>query len=368
MGGPIIKDKLWFYAGFAPQFISTNLDRIIQAQSEIGNTGQAQVDSTGTPITHEVADQKYTNTQTSYQFTGKLTYLVNENHTIAVAVYGNPTKTSGAQAVGANNEGGSIFDESYGSTDVSARYAGKALQQADADQGPRYGYHHQQGSLGNPTVSVSDLDGIHAAQRLDAPAIQWLTTTNLLNPLFDDGTVPSSQQSAAVKAACAVHADGFDPCPVSNYQTGGVGQFSDVTLNRIQGSLKFTNFIDNLLGHHQIKYGIDAGYDTYLEQKTTTGGQFFQAMYSDGVLTSYTGIRGYGHADPNSLGNAALVPRCDERGSEPPAHHPARRRHHQRQHQQPDLLRVRPGLRVEHHGQRPCPRYRRPPRVPEAVC
>ena len=119
---------------------------------KIGNTGQAQVDSTGTPVTHEVADQKYATTQTSYQFTGKLTYLINENHTIALAVYGNPTKNSGVpNGIGGSNEGNAVFDESYGSTDISARYAGKLFNKQMLVEAS-VGYHHQQGSNGNPTI------------------------------------------------------------------------------------------------------------------------------------------------------------------------------------------------------------------------
>src|SRR5213082_3595777 len=33
LGGPILKDKLWFFAGFAPSLVSRNLNRIISAQS-----------------------------------------------------------------------------------------------------------------------------------------------------------------------------------------------------------------------------------------------------------------------------------------------------------------------------------------------
>ena len=306
LGGPIIKDRLWFYVGFAPQYISTNLDRIIQAQKDDG-TGHAVVDASGTPVTTPVASQRYTNTQSSYQYTGKLTFAINENHSLELAVYGNPTKTTGAQTVGAINEGASIYDQAWGSTDYKLRYAGKIFNKQMLVEA-QVSYHRQGGSQNSPTITVGDLDGQTAAQRLDSPSIEYLTTTNLLNPLFNDGTIPSSQTSAAVLAACQIKSDGFDPCPVTNYTTGGLGYLSTVTLDRVQAGLKLTNFIDNLAGHHQIKYGADFGYDRYQEVKTYTGGQAFYGIFSGSSLSYYRGIRGFGFEDPSTPGLPALVP------------------------------------------------------------
>src|SRR5438128_8853035 len=94
LGGPIVKDKLWFFAGFAPQFISRNVDRIISAQQS-NAAGQPVLDSSGNPVANEIARQTYPATQTTYNMSGKLTYLLNENHSIALAGYGNPTTNTG---------------------------------------------------------------------------------------------------------------------------------------------------------------------------------------------------------------------------------------------------------------------------------
>src|SRR5205085_12092700 len=79
LGGPILKDKLWFFAGFAPSLVSRNLDRSINAQQSTP-TGQTALDANGNPITNEIASKRYTSTQTSYNVSGKLTYLLSENH------------------------------------------------------------------------------------------------------------------------------------------------------------------------------------------------------------------------------------------------------------------------------------------------
>jgi hypothetical protein len=307
LGGPILKDKLWFFAGFAPQIASTNRDRIIQSQIDDGS-GRAVIDpTTNAAKTQEVARQTYKSTTTAYQFTGKLTYLVNENHTIALALYGNPTTTTGAQVVGAFNEGASLFDTQNGSTDVSLRYSGKVLNKSMLVEAT-LAYHHQLGRADIPSTSVVSIQGISAATLHDTPAIRYRATLNLLDSHLDDGMIPESQKSQAVRNACQLAANGFNPCPVLNYFTGGLGFLGDSTLDRYAGILKLSNFVE-LAGHHQFKYGLDVSEDHYDQTKTYTGGQIFDARPSGtNTVDQYRGIRGYGHLDPTRPGLPVFAP------------------------------------------------------------
>ena len=308
LGGPILKDKLWFFAGFAPQLTSLNYNRIISARRDDG-TGRAVIDpATGAAETHEIARKTYTGTDTAYQFTGKLTYLVNENHTLALAVYGNPTTGTGApNGVGNSNEGAFLYDQQSGSTDVSLRYSGKLLNKTMLIEATG-AYHHQFGGSRSPTVNFTTVDGVSGAALRETPAVSYRGVLNLLSPYFQsDPTTPDYQKSGVVAQQCAITASGFDPCPVNRYRTGGLGFVSSATLDRIGGVLKLSNFVD-LAGHHQFKYGVDAAQDKYNEDKFYTGGQFFYARLANGSVTKFDGIRGYGHADPNAAGKPALDP------------------------------------------------------------
>lgn len=315
LGGPLLKDKLWFYAGFAPQVVSTDNQRIIQAQQDDG-AGAAALDGSGNPVVSEVARKKYVQKQVSVQFTGKITWLVEENHSLALALYGNPSRISGGQPTTQarvnGNEGAFLYDQTFGSIDASLRYQGKLFDKSMLVEA-NLGVHRQSGSAVFNNTAAGAVGQLSAAQVANAPNVRWINRDSLLNPLFDDGALPDYQRSAAVLAACAPRADGFVPCPVVNYNTGGFGPLIDSTLTRYLEEIKLSNFVE-LFGHHHVKYGARFEEDKYDVNKTFTGGQAFVALTGAGPGGSVLyGAQGFGHASASD----PTAPALDPNGTQP---------------------------------------------------
>jgi len=300
VGGPILRDRLWFFAGVAPQLNSLYEDRLIQALQDDGSARPLSA-SDGTPVFREIARKRYTQTTRTLQFAGKLTWLLSENHSLALGAYGNPTAKSGALGNMRGNEGTFLYRQDVGSIDVSLRYAGKVFAKSMLIEATA-GYYRQGGRNGAEPIAVGP---VSAATLRDTPGVFWNGNRNMLDPIFQDATLPDYQRDLA---ACQIQANGFDPCPVAGYATGGLGNLFDETLDRFTAEAKLTNFFA-LAGHHQLKYGVDYAIDNYLQFHSLSGNEIARERPEQGdFLVQQLGFedpfqRGQPQADPNHPGH-----------------------------------------------------------------
>jgi hypothetical protein len=283
VGGPIMKDRLWFYVGFAPVLRRTVQERFMSATVEDpANPGEALRDATtGLAIGRELPgfSRRFDDKTTSFQLTSKLTYLFNENNNLSVSFMTSP---SNRKYLGLSNAAVSYAMTEVQSdfTDVIARYSSKLLDKRLLVE-VMGGWHHQLDQQKPGTV-----DGV---DQKNTSGVQWLFT----HPLSDFEAVPSD---------CATTAGGLDPCVVTGYATGGYGFYDKTLLDRFGGKASAT-YLASFFGSHQLKAGVDIQRSSYDHTKGYSGGKFLRertmqaarntTLYPTRVV-SFQNFRSYG--------------------------------------------------------------------------
>ncbi|NTX61644.1 TonB-dependent receptor [Myxococcus sp. CA051A] len=283
LGGPILKDKLWFFAGFAPSFTRYQHTRTLNA-IRLNADGSRITNDEGFTVVDPIAgsDRQYYADTRTVQYMGKLTYLINQDHNVSIALNGTPTTTGGMGKLSINPQSGGLpgalssrpgdfaFTETNANaTSLALKYAGAFMDKkvlVDAN----LGWFHQ-------TASTLPADGskIGSSQGL-AGYSRMLYNFERRLTVFEN--LPAGQE-AACDPLETVDENG-DPvsverCPVTGYTLGGPGLMSDAKLDRYQINAKAT-YLLNALGTHVLKAGVDTEFLSYDQLKAYGGGVYFQ--------------------------------------------------------------------------------------------
>jgi hypothetical protein len=293
LGGPIIKDKLWFYVGFDISTIRYSIDR------EFRRTVNDMVEA------NPLYTENYLASSRTIQGIAKLTYSLNADNRFSFQVFGTPTSSGG----------GATFD---GTTVRPGNYA----------INPQTGYPE---SGGNGTYS--SVAHTYISNPIDA-ILKW-NSSFMQKKLLLDVTLGTHYQADANRAADGSSAlstgnrelgsyynvnyrrgesgggfhdigefeKGFaaspgyakcmEPgatCLVSDYVTGSPRDLNEATYNRHHGHA-IVSYLANFLGHHVIKAGIQSEYTSYRNQKSnkvlleSEDGKQFDQEERFGVLT-----------------------------------------------------------------------------------
>ncbi len=264
VGGPIIKDRLWFHAGFNPSFRYDDVSRIIKTQVNENGDGVPDTDENGFAILDELDRTTLEENRTTYFYSGKLTGAVTPDHQGSIAVMGSPSQRDeyggGTQVTGAESALLSKFDRNV--LDTSAKWTSKFFDnktQVDAVAG--YHLDHDDERPG-----LEGGDGTQIRYETDRPLTEFAAQED---QFF--GGVPGACQDGGPDDPYP----GITNCPVPFYRVGGLAFIEDTESSRLSGLLSVTQRVQ-ALGHHVIKVGADVEEQGFKNPRFFTGGAFYQ--------------------------------------------------------------------------------------------
>ncbi|EAU64930.1 protein oar, partial [Stigmatella aurantiaca DW4/3-1] len=291
LGGPILKDKLWFYGGVAPSFNRIRVERQVNAldicteldpENGCERVGNARIDP----------ETRYTRTiplegsqvnrfadERSVQYLAKLTYLFNPDHNLSLSAFGTPRSSGGQGKYSFSDDGAPEVCSGLSCTayvqgtydSIATRRENDALDLVAKQSSSFFnktllidatvGWHHQEDS-----ILPSDGSGLNTGVGLSAePRISWRRTRN---PGYH--TILEFEDLPDTSACGTTVAEQRQRCPVSAYSTGGPGTISIQRLDRVQGKVLGT-YLVQALGHHIIKAGFDAERTSFYNNRARTG-------------------------------------------------------------------------------------------------
>ena len=338
LGGPIIKDKLWFHVGANPQFSKSTLDRItsrnVDLQDQIVNADgsdrldpcedangngrldaaedtngngvldpgedtngngrldagetmkstdcRQDTDANGFGVTEELGRNAMSRSRQTRYFTAKINGALTQDHQFQVSAFGNPSFSDRDFYRVVGNREAQLYKWDNGSYDTSVKWTSKFLD--------------------NKT-QIDAVGGFHRAYDNEKPFYEQGVADHTNDLIYYRYSKPLSQlkelEGFLYQQGCDdVTQDPNDPypfitnCPVTNYSFNGLGFLEERNNDRLSGQLSLTQRV-KLAGHHTFKLGVDVEQTTYDSHRYYTGGSYWyqtSAYNPTAALTSRGGF------------------------------------------------------------------------------
>ncbi len=278
LGGPIIKDKLWFYVGFAPQFSQIDYTRTTKRQTDcrvlmdngqlsscdpgMYGDGDPDVDPTnGFYITDELDSELRSSTGQAYNTLAKINYAATPEHQGQIAFQGQPASSRRPRLYGQAGQGTRVTGMG---SDLSAKWTSK-LNDNKTEIEAVVGWHRE-------TLNSYALDPTQQNQ-----PFQILLQGDLgvwgpgfgETPATNDGCRNLDQGNPADPYPLITNC----PMDASEYDIGGPGNVYRDLQQRRSAKLSVTQRL-KAGGSHEIKGGIDVENNLSSTARLFSGGAY----------------------------------------------------------------------------------------------
>lgn len=318
IGGPIIKDKMWFYAGVVPQYQLVDVNRRITRRTDCratnpdGSLTACEFDQTtgkalnqdgafdrdpesGFFLTEDVESRVVQRDSLAFNLLGKINYAPKPEHQGQISVVALPGKGEGGTVIGKVDD--MTIDIKSLTMDLGGKWTSK---------------------FNNDKTEVEIGVGYHTASSEVSSRNTALNNEPL--QLLREGTLGMwaelGDESQRVREAC-IDGSAADPyelianCPVVDtgfYAFGGPGSFGKESEYRATGKLGVTHRL-NAWGNHEIKLGGDYELNSMTSLRLYSGG-----AYLTNVVGSYVRVDRWVQLKPENSTDPRFDNTCVDTG------------------------------------------------------